>query len=60
MNLMEFPDKGGRRLEPDRRQFSYTGHVPERRSGEDRRGGIDRRNSRMRKIDADRRFVSNV
>jgi len=36
-------DNGGRRLEIDRRQFSYDYHVPERRSGKDRRSGFDRR-----------------
>jgi hypothetical protein len=30
-----------RRLEIDRRQFSYTIHIPERRSGKDRRSGND-------------------
>jgi len=36
-------DNGGRRSGFDRRQFSYSGHVPERRSGEERRSGNDRR-----------------
>jgi hypothetical protein len=36
-------DNGGRRCGADRRQFSYAGHVPERRSGEERRSGTDRR-----------------
>ena len=36
-------DNGGRRSGVDRRQFSYSDHVPERRSGEDRRSGSDRR-----------------
>jgi len=30
-------DKSDRRSRPDRRRFSYTAHVPERRSGLDRR-----------------------
>ena len=38
-------DNGGRRSGIDRRQFSYSGHMPERRSGEDRRSGGDRRQS---------------
>jgi hypothetical protein len=38
-------DNEGRRFLVDRRQFSYTMHVPERRSGIDRRGGEDRRKS---------------
>ena len=37
------PDNGGRRVDIDRRQFSYDFHVPERRRGKDRRGGFDRR-----------------
>ena len=36
-------DNGGRRLGSDRRQFSYTMHIPERRSGKERRSGFDRR-----------------
>lgn len=38
-------DKGGRRVHNDRRQFSYTVHIPERRKGNDRRNGGDRRKS---------------
>jgi hypothetical protein len=38
-------DKGGRRKKADRRQFSYTFHIPERRSDLDRRNGDDRRNT---------------
>ncbi len=43
-------DQGGRRSGRDRRQFVYSGHIPERRSGierrtlDDRRSGLDRRN----------------
>lgn len=36
-------DNGGRRSGIDRRQFSYSGYLPERRNGEDRRSGEDRR-----------------
>lgn len=36
-------DNGGRRMEPDRRLFSYNGYLPERRSGDERRSGLDRR-----------------
>jgi len=36
-------DNGGRRTGGDRRCFSYSLHLPERRSGEDRRSGKDRR-----------------
>jgi len=38
-----FDDNGGRRLGIERRQFSYTQHISERRSGKDRRSGNDRR-----------------
>jgi len=44
------PDNGGRRKDSDRRQFTYTFHIPERRSGVDRRTGKDRRES-IRKED---------
>ena len=36
-------DNGGRRFEKDRRKFSYSSHIPERRGGKDRRSGQDRR-----------------
>ncbi len=38
--LLDFhTDNYSKRLEPDRRQFSYSKHYPERRSGENRRNG---------------------
>ena len=37
-------DYGGRRSGIDRRQFSYTDHIPARRSNKDRRSKPDRRN----------------
>jgi hypothetical protein len=36
-------DNGGRRSGIERREFSYTQHIPEQRSGKDRRSGNDRR-----------------
>ena len=36
-------DKGGRRIGVDRRTFSYSLHIPERRSYDDRRKGDNRR-----------------
>jgi len=48
-------DNGGRRSGIDLRQFSYTGHIPERRSGNDRRSDPDRRNVRERRNSEDRR-----
>ena len=36
-------DNGGRRTGGDRRKYSYSGHIPERRSENERRCGEDRR-----------------
>jgi len=36
-------DNGGRRSGTESRQFSYKLHIPERRSGKDRRSELDRR-----------------
>jgi len=36
-------NNGGRRSGIDRRQYSYDFHIPERRSGKERRSGLDRR-----------------
>lgn len=53
-------DCGGRRIGMERRSFSYSGHIPERRSGEDRRqapdrrSGLDRRDARGRRKVAER------
>ena len=54
------PDNGGRRTGIDRRRFSYSDHIPERRSGEDRRSdsdrrGIERRRGSNRRSDMERR-----
>jgi hypothetical protein len=38
-------DNGGRRSGGDRRNYSYTLHIPERRIGKERRSGKDRRKS---------------
>jgi hypothetical protein len=43
MNAHQLTDNGDRRLGMDRRQFFYNGHIPERRSGKDRRSGLERR-----------------
>jgi hypothetical protein len=37
-------DPGERRCGRERRQFSYTAHLPERRNGDDRRGATIREN----------------
>jgi hypothetical protein len=36
-------DNGGRRCGGDCRNYSYSLHIPERRSGRERRSGMDRR-----------------
>jgi hypothetical protein len=41
--ISDIMDNGGRRLGFERRQFSYDGYIPERRSRPDRRSKIDRR-----------------
>jgi len=38
-------DKANRRIGIDRRQFSYTHHLPERRDGKDRRLDDDNNNA---------------
>ena len=42
-------DNGGRRFAKDRRKFSYTTHIPNKRMLDDRRRGIDRRNGSDRR-----------
>jgi len=49
MNRVIFYDNCGRRIGGERRAFSYTIHIPERRSGSDRRCGSDRRAERYKK-----------
>ena len=39
-------DNGGRRSGIERRKFLYTNYFPERRSGKDKRNGVDRRKER--------------
>ena len=46
-------DNGGRRSGGDRRTYSYTLHVPERRISADRRNGKDRRKIPRYKIPSD-------
>ena len=53
-------DNGGRRSRIDRRQFSYSSHIPERRTTEERRSGLDRRSGADRRCGADRRRSFNV
>jgi hypothetical protein len=55
--ILELRDYGGRRSGIDRRYFSYSDHIPERRLGKDRRAceerrsESDRRHPDMRPID---------
>ena len=37
LSILADEDKGGRRSGYDRRHFSYSDHIPERRSGKERR-----------------------
>ncbi len=60
MNIMAMAialiDNGGRRLGVDRRQFSYTDYIPDkRRLVDDRRIGLDRRSGLHRRDEIDRR-----
>ena len=41
MNDVGIKDNGNRRFDLDRREFFYTAYLPERRSGNDRRGVSD-------------------
>jgi hypothetical protein len=43
MNNVDITDNGNRRSGIDRREFSYTAYLPERRSDKDRRGVSDHR-----------------
>ena len=45
MNNKIFLDNGGRRSGTDRRRFSYSVHIPERRTSIDRRKSLERRNN---------------
>jgi hypothetical protein len=47
-------DNGGRRLGFERRQFSYLIHIPERRSGRDRRRRRDRRHEPGTELDKEK------
>ena len=50
-------DYGGRRSGIDRRQFSYTDHIPARRSNKDRRSSLNRRSKLDRRNVLDRRTI---
>ena len=56
---VELTDNGGRRSGMDRRHFSYSDHIPERRIVADRRNGLDRRSGLDRRNDKDRKMEKN-
>ena len=58
-DTLEILDNGGRRSGIDRRYYSYSGHIPERRSGVDRRKLGDRRQSVPVQQDNERRKAMN-
>lgn len=58
--LSQIPDKGGRRLGLDRRQFSYNDHIPERRTNIERRLKSDRRSATGSFHDMERRAAFSV
>ena len=47
MAIINTIDNGGKRSGFDRRKFSYDIHIPERRSGKDRRSGVDQRTAAL-------------
>ena len=47
--IFSLRDNGGRRSGLDRRRFSYSGYIPERREGAERRSGLDRRGNEERR-----------
>ena len=51
-------DNGESRIGLERRQFSYTAHIPERRSGRDRRKSLERRKAIHRMRRPDRRRIN--
>ena len=55
--VFELRDNGGRRSGVDRRYFSYSGHIPDRRFGDDRRSISDRRSGLDRRENGDKEKV---
>ena len=67
VNVMNFPtndevikDNGESRIELERRQFSYTSYIPERRSGRDRRNSSAGKQALDRIRKKDRRRKQNL
>lgn len=59
-NVVAKDNYGGRRSGIDRREFSYTEHIPARRSNKDRRSKPDRRNGLDRRTIKDSKKIINV
>lgn len=53
--ILNLIDNGGRRTGIKRREFSYTYHVPDRRTEGDRRSGVDHRSGSERRNDTGRK-----
>jgi hypothetical protein len=53
MNNVGKKDKGNKRLGIDRREFTYTAYLPERRSGKDRRSPSNHRSVWINKTRSD-------
>ena len=53
--VMALIDNGGRRIGVDSREFSYTDHIPDRRTDIERRSGICRRSGQDRRSGKGRR-----
>ena len=47
VNYKEIIDNGGSRSGRDRRKLKILNHVPERRTGQERRNGVDRRRDQI-------------
>ncbi len=56
-SITELKDNGGRRLGIERRRYSYTYYIPEKRFGNDRRSGQDRRSSICSRMSTKRNAV---
>ena len=57
-NDVVIKDNGESRIGLERRQFSYTAYIPERRSGRDRRKSLERRRAINRIRRKDRRQIN--
>lgn len=58
MNSRNLTNDSDRRSGSDRREFSYDAHIPEHRSGRDKREESDRRAPTDRRVEAERRVLN--